>query len=75
MQIEPIVLVHGDAGDIPDSRDHGKLVGCKLATKLGYEKLMATGSVLDAVEEAVRSLEMDEYFNAGKFSQFIFLFY
>lgn len=65
MSIEPIVLVHGGAGDIPDSRDHGKLVGCKLATKSGYKKLMSTGSVLEAVEEAVRSMELDEYFNAG----------
>lgn len=65
MSFEPIVLVHGGAGAIPDSRDHGKLVGCKLATKLGYKKLMETGSVLDAVEEAVRSMELDEYFNAG----------
>lgn len=65
MSIEPIVLVHGGAGDIPNSRDHGKLVGCKLATKLGYEKLMSGASVLAAVEEAVRSMELDEYYNAG----------
>lgn len=65
LSIEPIVLVHGGAGDIPNSRDHGKLVGCKLATKLGYETLQKTGSVVDAVEEAVRSMELDEYFNAG----------
>lgn len=67
MAIEPVVLIHGGAGDIPDSRDHGKLVGCKLATKLAYEKLMSTGSVIEAVEEAVRSMELDEYFNAGNF--------
>lgn len=66
MSIEPIVLVHGGAGNIPDSRDRGKLVGCKLATKLGYEKLQSGGSVLEAVEEAVRSMELDEYFNAGE---------
>ncbi|XP_031628614.1 probable isoaspartyl peptidase/L-asparaginase GA20639 [Contarinia nasturtii] len=65
MSIVPIVLVHGGAGNIPDSRDHGKLVGCKLALKLGYEKLESGGSVLEAVEEAVRSMELDEYFNAG----------
>lgn len=59
------MLVHGGAGDIPDSRDNGKLVGCKLAVRRGYAKLQATGSVLDAVEEAVRSMELDDNFNAG----------
>lgn len=63
--IEPIVLVHGGAGDIPDSRDNGKLIGCKLAVRRGYTKLQASGSVLDAVEEAVRSMELDDNFNAG----------
>lgn len=66
MSVEPVVLVHGGAGDIPNSRDKGKLLGCKLATTLGYEKLQSGGSVLEAVEEAVRSMELDEYFNAGK---------
>lgn len=75
MSIEPIVLVHGGAGDIPDSRDHGKLVGCKLATRLGYEKLMSGGSVLEAVEEAVRSMELDEYFNAGNIPLLLILSY
>lgn len=64
-QFEPIVLVHGGAGDIPDSRDHGKLIGCKLAAQRGFEKLSTGGSVLDAVEAAVRSMELDENFNAG----------
>lgn len=58
--------MHGGAGDIPDSRDDGKLAGCKLAVRKGYDKLLQSGSVLDAVEEAVRSMELDEYFNAGK---------
>lgn len=49
----------------PDSRNHGKLEGCKLATKLGYAKLLSSGNVLEAVEEAVRSMELNEYFNAG----------
>lgn len=57
--------MHGGAGDIPNSRDNGKLVGCKLAANLGYAKLRVSGSVVDAVEEAVRSMELDEYFNCG----------
>lgn len=65
-----MVLVHGGAGDIPNSRDHGKLVGCKLAANIGYVKLRVTESVVAAVEEAVRSMELDEYFNAGKFANY-----
>ena len=29
-------------------------------------KLMESGNVMDAAEEAVRSMELDQYFNAGK---------
>lgn len=57
--------MQGGAGDIPDVRDFGKLIGCRLAARLGYAKLKETGSVLDAVETAVRSMELDENFNAG----------
>lgn len=63
--IEPIVLVHGGAGDIPTSREPGKIRGVKLAARMGYMKLIETGSALDAVEEAVRSMELDPYFNCG----------
>lgn len=52
--IEPIVLVHGGAGDIPKSRVSGKLRGVRLAAQVGYYKLLKTGSALDAVEEAGR---------------------
>lgn len=38
-----------------------------MATKLGYEKLMSSGSGLEAVEEAIRSMELDEVFNAGNY--------
>lgn len=68
-----MVLVHGGAGDIPNSRDHGKLVGCKLAANLAYGRLRVGGSVVNAVEEAVRSMELDEYFNAGNNILNIFL--
>ena len=61
-----MVFVHGGAGKIPHSRDLGKHNGTKVAARLGYDKLMATGSVIDAVEEAVRSMELDENFNCGK---------
>lgn len=63
--MEPIVLVHGGAGDIPVSRVKGKVDGSKKAANVGYKALIETGDVLTAVEEAVKSLELDDYFNAG----------
>lgn len=64
---EPIIVVHGGAGDIPDSRDEGKHRGTKLAVRLGYNQLLAGGSAIDAVEAAVNSMELDVNFNAGVF--------
>lgn len=63
--IEPVVIVHGGAGDIPDSRNQGKHTGAIRAVRIGYNKLLETNSVLDAVEAAVKDLENDENFNAG----------
>lgn len=63
--IEPIVLVHGGAGNIPDDRVLGKINGVKLAAKEGYKSLVNGGSVLDAVENAIRVMEIDDHFNAG----------
>ena len=63
--IEPIIIVHGGAGDIPQSRISGKLDGVRVAAKLGYKMLKSTDNAMDAVEEAVRSMELSEYFNAG----------
>lgn len=60
------MLVHGGAGDIPDSRDMGKHRGTRLAARLGYAQLAAGRSALDAVEAAVRSMELDDNFNCGK---------
>lgn len=64
--VVPMMFVHGGAGDIPDSRDAGKFIGCKAATRVGYDQLIATGNVLIAVEEAVKVMELDENFNAGE---------
>ncbi|EDS38232.1 l-asparaginase [Culex quinquefasciatus] len=62
---EPIVLVHGGAGTIGEDRIPGKYRGSKLAARVGYRVLLNNGSVLDAVEEAVRIMEGDSNFNAG----------
>lgn len=63
--MEPILLVHGGAGDIADSSKPGKIAGVKAAVAKGYDVLMNGGSVVDAVEAAVRYMETDEEFNAG----------
>lgn len=66
--IKPVVLVHGGAGDIPESRVPLKLDGVRRAARAGYESLSKpNGSVLDAVEAAVKVMEDDEAFNAGSF--------
>ncbi|XP_034480206.1 probable isoaspartyl peptidase/L-asparaginase GA20639 [Drosophila innubila] len=65
----PVLLIHGGAGDITDSRIAGKFKGIKEALRAAWEKLEpssnAPGNALDAVETAVRSMELDEAFNAG----------
>ncbi|KAJ9585770.1 hypothetical protein L9F63_002407 [Diploptera punctata] len=63
--IEPVVLVHGGAGDIPDSRVEPKLLGVRKSAKKGYLVLKNGGTVIDAVQAAVQVMEDDEAFNAG----------
>uniref|UniRef100_T1GW36 Uncharacterized protein n=1 Tax=Megaselia scalaris TaxID=36166 RepID=T1GW36_MEGSC len=64
-KIEPIVLVHGGAGTIAATSITPKVKGVTLAVRMGYKALEKTGNVLDAVQEAVRSMELDDHFNAG----------
>ncbi|KAH8377824.1 hypothetical protein KR093_007268, partial [Drosophila rubida] len=64
-QIQPTVLVHGGSGNIADAKLAKAKLGVKKAARTGYETLLQTGSVLDAVEQAVNSLEQDGNFNAG----------
>lgn len=47
------------------SKIPGKHRGTKHAAQIGYKTLIETGNVLDAVEEAVRSMELNADFNAG----------
>jgi beta-aspartyl-peptidase (threonine type) len=63
--VEPLVLVHGGAGDIPINRVEPKLVGVRRAARKGYKVLINGGSVIDAVQSAVQYMEYDEAFNAG----------
>ncbi|XP_018570022.1 isoaspartyl peptidase/L-asparaginase-like isoform X2 [Anoplophora glabripennis] len=65
--MDPIILVHGGAGRIKDDKIAKVLVeGVKKAAKIGHNILAKGGSVLDAVEAAVKYMEDDENYNAGK---------
>lgn len=68
-------VVHGGAGTILRSemtaeREKEIRAGLERGLKAGYELLRGGGSSLDAVEAAVRVLEDDPHFNAGKGSVF-----
>ena len=62
----PAFIVHGGAWDIPDEETPGHLNGCRIAAQVGWSILQRGGSALDAVEAAIRSLEDDPAFDAGK---------
>jgi beta-aspartyl-peptidase (threonine type) len=62
----PILIVHGGAGTIPEERHAAAVEGCRWAAQAGWSILEAGGSALDAVEAAVRTLEEDPTFNAGR---------
>ncbi len=59
------VLVHGGAGDIPEENRPQHTQGCRAAAAMSAEVLRGGGSALDAVEQAVRTLEDNPLFNAG----------
>ncbi|CAH1973380.1 unnamed protein product [Acanthoscelides obtectus] len=65
MKTEPILLVHGGAGDIPDERVPTKMAGMRKSVLVGFQVLKAGGSAIDAVEAAIKVMEDDEAFNAG----------
>ncbi|KAI8322451.1 peptidase T2, asparaginase 2 [Martensiomyces pterosporus] len=67
----PTIVIHGGAGTIrkekmTPSEEKDLRLGLYRATEQGYAVLMKGGSALDAVEAAVRSLEDNPLFNAGK---------
>jgi len=68
-------VIHGGAGTIErdkmtPEKENEYRAGLEQALKKGYEILLRGGSSLDAVETAVRFLEDDPNFNAGKGSVF-----
>ncbi len=60
------LIVHGGAGDIPHALQAGHLAGCSAAAEAGWAILARHGSALDAVEAAIRVMEDDPVFNAGR---------
>ena len=69
------LAIHGGAGTIERSnmtpeREREYRAGLERALTAGYEILKRGGSSLDATEAAVRVLEDDPHFNAGKGSVF-----
>ena len=68
MPVGPSLIVHGGAGDVSssDPEGAGAIDGCSIAARTGYAVLARGGSALDAVVEAVRVLEDDPRFNAGR---------
>src|SRR5438045_9191793 len=69
------LAIHGGAGTVERSnmtpeREREFRAGLQRALTAGYEILKRGGSSLDATEAAVRTLEDDPHFNAGKGSYF-----
>jgi L-asparaginase / beta-aspartyl-peptidase len=63
--LNPILVVHGGAGDWPAPLHKAALAGVRKAADTGFEVLREKGSALDAVEVAVASMEDNPIFNAG----------
>lgn len=63
---EPVIVVHGGAGDIPDSCDQSKFDGMLIAVREAYATYKKTSSITDACQVAVECMEDDVAFNAGR---------
>jgi L-asparaginase / beta-aspartyl-peptidase len=66
MSIQPTLIVHGGAGLISVALQQPYQDGVRKAAQLGWEMLNAGRSALDVVEQAVRVLEDDPAFDAGR---------
>lgn len=63
----PLALaVHGGAWNIPDSLVDASREGVRRALERGWQALRSGGAALDVVETAVRLLEDDPVFDAGR---------
>jgi beta-aspartyl-peptidase (threonine type) len=69
-QSPPTLIVHGGAYDIPLETHEAHVEGCRRAAAVGWAMLADGGTALDAVEAAVRVMEDDPTFDAGRGSFF-----
>ena len=65
-ETRPILLVHGGAGTVGDELHAAAVAGVRAAAALGQRALLAGQSAVDAAIAAVRALEDDPTFNAGR---------
>ena len=65
----PLLVVHGGAGSLSPEYYEGKLRGVKEAVRAGYKVLRETQSPLEAVEAAIKVMEDNPDFNAGRGSK------
>ena len=63
--MQPSLIVHGGAWDIPDDAVIACNTGCQSALRAGWAVLAKGGSALDAIEAAIIVLEDDPVFDAG----------
>lgn len=64
--LRPVIVVHGGAWNIPDALVEGHIDGCRQAAEEGWRVLSAGGTAEDAVEAAIRTMEDDSVFDAGR---------
>jgi beta-aspartyl-peptidase (threonine type) len=62
----PVLVVHGGAWEIPPEVHMAHRDGCQKAAEAGWAVLEAGGTALDAVEAAVRLMEDDPTYDAGR---------
>lgn len=63
--MQPSLIVHGGAWDIPDDAVDACKAGCLRALHAGWNVLKNGGHALDAIEAAIVVLEDDPVFDAG----------
>lgn len=66
MTTTPSLIIHGGAWDIPKADHPAHVAGVLAAAKAGWQMLEAGQSALDVVEMAVRALENDPAYDAGR---------
>lgn len=60
------LIIHGGAWNIPDTLLDQNREGCARALQVGWDLLRSGGNATDAVERAIRTLEDDGSFDAGR---------